>query len=77
MVSAQYSKAFISARNKPGTYNGDLMNLKGKLHQSRLVFSIVLYHTIDINKKIQYNNKMHNKHNICKKQTYNTITKNT
>ena len=30
----------------------DLMNLKGKLHQSRLVFSIALYNATDINKNI-------------------------
>ena len=41
----------------------ELMNLKGRLHQSRLVFSSALSN-IDMNNiYIQYNNKIHNKHN--------------
>ena len=44
------------------------MNLKGKLHQSRLVFSSALNNTIDMNKIYIYNTTIkllraiHNKH---------------
>ena len=43
----------------------DLMNLKGKLHQSRLVFSSALNNAIDMNEKHIYNTTI--------KYTINTI----
>ena len=43
--------------------NMKLMNLKGRLHQSRLIFSSALSNRHEQKKYIQYNNKIHNKHN--------------
>ena len=52
------------------------MNLKGKLHQLRLVFSSALHNTIDITKNKYNTTTKYTIKTQYKKQTYNTITKN-